>query len=118
MIRNPTTGLAVVLTEHLKGMSKLMLESRDGFLDLGREVSFFVELGYWKYLAKDQHFVEAWQLRHDPDRPVPHGMTVQEANYKLDLACLGLACRVYAQCGLLVREETPHDAPEAEEVEA
>lgn len=116
MIHHEAMGLRKVLTDHMLAISRLTTDAKDAYLDLSREVTFFVETGYWEYLAKDANFRGLWNQRHDLRRTIPPGMSLQEANYHFDMAIYGLACGIYTKAGLLLPAPTPFDAPEEEMV--
>ncbi len=109
MTKHNIAALSYVLGMHLDRISRLMCGSKDGYLDLTREVRFFVVLGYRKYLKGNKEFDSLWSKYPGT---CPDNMVVQDWKLDRDLAVLEIACGVYTSKGILVKSELAWDTVE------
>lgn len=124
MARDNREPLPWVLARHLDRMSRRMMET-DGHCDLSRETTFYVNVGYDQYLAKDPDFPKLWaqylqNLARGP-AAAPHGVVYQTWRYFQDLRVIRKASGIYGREGLLMHKGMSWDTEEVQdrvEVEA
>lgn len=108
-------ALSYILGLHLANMSRMMTESRDTYLDIGRELKFFVAAGYYEYLSKNKKFKQAWEDYSTGRDACPNDVILQDWKFNKEMDLLAMACGIYTKKGLLMRSEIPFDDPNASE---
>lgn len=112
MTKHNIAALSFVLGMHLDRISRLMCARTEGYLDLSREVRFFVAIGHRKYLKGNAEFDLLWA---GYGQPCPNDVVVQEWRLDRDLAILEVACGIYTSKGILMKSEVPWDSAEEPE---
>lgn len=113
-------ALSSVLFIHMLRMSAATCkESADAYLDLGRELRFFVMAGYHRHLAKDKEFVKRWKAYTSgaASRELGPDVVFQDWKFEEEMELMALACAIYEEQGLLAPSATPWDLPQGEGAE-
>lgn len=109
--------LTRTLERSLAGMLSKIQDGKEGYVQLHRELIFYVSVGYDEYLGKDKDFQELWTAyMTDLQKGLnaaPPGVLYQMWRYMQDNRILRVASGIYTRRGVLMPKPTTHDRPGA-----